>query len=62
VVLADAIKVDDLAVEVVQDLHLRRFLSEKHLRSASECLNVRRVLRKYLNDPLRQTVLPTYVR
>src|SRR5713226_9973430 len=35
---------------------------EKHLRAARERLHIGRVLRENLNHPLRQTVLPTYVR
>ena len=44
--LADPEEVHDLAVEIVQDLDLRRLLAEEHLRAARECLDVRRVLRE----------------
>src|SRR5580692_7076252 len=49
VLLADAVKIHDLAVEVVQHLNLRRLLVEKHLCATCECFHIGRVLRKYFN-------------
>ena len=39
----------------------RGLFVEEHLRPAGECLNVRLVLRKYLNDRLCETVFPSYI-
>src|ERR1035437_319700 len=52
VLLADAIEVHQLAVEVVQYLDLGRLLLEEHLCAASKRFDVRRVIRKYLDDLL----------
>jgi hypothetical protein len=62
VLLADAVEVHNVAVQIIQHFHFGWLLAEKHLCAARECLHVCRVLRKYFNDPLRQSVLPTYVR
>ena len=62
VLLADAIEIDNLSVEIVQHFHSRRLFVEEHLRPARERLHIGRMLRKYFNDPLCQSVLPTYVR
>jgi len=59
--LADAEEVHNLAVEIIQHLHPRGLLVEEHLGAAREGLDVRRVLRKYLNDPLCETVFPSDV-
>src|ERR1700721_3888251 len=59
--LADAVEIDDLAVQIVQHFHLRRLLPEEPLCAACECLNIGRVLRKYFNDAVREAILPTYV-
>jgi hypothetical protein len=60
--LADAVEVHEFAIEVVQHLDFGRILTKKYLCAARECFHIRRMLRKYFNDPLCQTVLPTYVR
>lgn len=60
--LADAVEVHDLTVEIIQNFNLGRLFMEKHLSAARECLYVCRVLREYFNQPLRQSVLPTYIR
>src|ERR1700721_2555316 len=59
--LADAVEIDDLAVQIIQHFHLRRLLAKEHLRAARECLHIGRVLRKYCNDAVREAILPTYV-
>jgi hypothetical protein len=59
--LADAEEIHDLTVEVVQHFDSGGLFVEEHLSAACECLDVSRVLREYLNDPLCETVLPTYV-
>jgi hypothetical protein len=59
--LAHAEQVHELSVQVVQDFDGRGPFTEEHLGSACECLNVRLVLRKYLNDRLCETVFPSYV-
>jgi hypothetical protein len=60
-VLAYSEEIHDLAVQIVQYLDGGRFLVEEHLSTAGECLDICLVRRKYLNDPLCETVLPTYV-
>jgi hypothetical protein len=62
VLLADAVEIDDFAVEVVQYLDARRLLVEEHLRAARERFYIGSMFGKYLNHPLCQSVLPTYVR
>ena len=59
--LAYPVEVDDLTVPIAQHFHLRRLLTEENLCPARERFYVGRVLRKYFNDPLCQSVLPTYV-
>ena len=59
--LTNAVKVYDLAVEVVQHFHFGCFLFEKHLGSACECFHIGCVLRKYFNDLLGETVFASYV-
>lgn len=61
-VLADAVEIRDLAIKVVEDLNLTRLLAEENLRPPGKRLDIRQVLRKYLDDLLCQTVFPTYVR
>ena len=56
-VLADAEEVDDVFVKVVDDLHLRRWLAEEHLRPSGEGLDVCRVFRKQVYDLVCQPVL-----
>jgi len=55
--LAYAVEVDDLAVEIIQDFNLGRFLVKEDLRSSGKGLDVRSVLREYLNDLLGEPVL-----
>lgn len=61
-VLADAVKVDDFPVEVVQNLDLGRPFLEEHLGTSRECLYIRRVFGKTFNDLLSEAVFASYVR
>src|SRR5204862_401711 len=57
--LTDAKEVHDLAVEIVQHLHLRRRLMKEHLRASGKGFHVRLVLWKELDHSLRQRALPS---
>jgi hypothetical protein len=59
--LAHAEEIHDLAVKIVQDFDGGGFFVKEHLRAARERLDVGRVFRKYLNDPLCETVFPSYI-
>jgi hypothetical protein len=59
--LADAEEIHELTVEIIQHFDGGGLFVKEHLRAACECLNVGRVFRKYLNDPLCETVFPSYI-
>jgi hypothetical protein len=59
--LADAEEIYDLAVQVIKHFDRRSLFMEEYLRAACECLDVGSVFRKYLNDPLCETVFPSYI-
>jgi hypothetical protein len=59
--LAHAEEVYDLAVQVIQHFDGRRLFMKEHLCAAREGLDVGRMLREYLNDPLCETVFPSYI-
>lgn len=59
--LADSVKVDDLAVKVVEHFHLGRLFLKEHLGPACKCLHIRRVFRENFNDLLGETVFSAYV-
>jgi hypothetical protein len=60
--LADAEKVHDIVVEVVQDFNLRGLFAEEHLRAAGERLDVRCMLGKNCNDLIGERALAADVR
>ena len=59
--LAGAEEIHELAIQIVQHFDDGGLLVEEHLCAARECLDVGRVFRKYLNDPLCETVFPSNV-
>jgi hypothetical protein len=59
--LTDAEEIHDLAVEIVQDLDLRRRLVKKDLCPARECFHVGRVRREHVNDSLCKRTLSSNV-
>lgn len=59
--LTDAVEIDDLIIEVIQDLDFRRFFFEQNLGSSSERLDIRRVFRKYFYDLLGETIFSSYI-
>ncbi|HEV8414591.1 MAG TPA: hypothetical protein VGQ49_13430 [Bryobacteraceae bacterium] len=59
--LADPKEVHHVAVQVVQDLDGGRVFVKEHLRAASKRFNVRRVLRKDLDDLRGDAILPSYI-
>ena len=59
--LADPEKIDNLTVEVIEHLNTARFLVKKHLRAATERLDVRGVWRKQRNEGRCEATLPANI-
>jgi hypothetical protein len=60
--LADAEEVHHLAVEIVQNLDLRRLFAEKNLSASGKWLDIGCVFRKHLDDLLGNSTLAADIR
>lgn len=62
VVLHHAVQIDELAVDVVQHLHLARRLGEEHGGRAGERLDIAAVLRKKAQQPIGEPTFASHPR